>query len=98
MWQLNQFGAYCFARLMVKQESMARARAAHKSISTASDLSEFVGSMDRESFQQFSNVVSGQFFAPKLAALFVKPIVSATVEQIWREKMSEKPHFIRLLR
>ena len=26
------------------------------------------------------------FFAPKLAGLFVTPIVSATVEQIWREK------------
>ena len=26
------------------------------------------------------------FFGPNLAALFVTPIVSATVEQIWREK------------
>ena len=32
---------------------------------------------------------SEHFFAPKLAAWFVAPIVSATVEQIWREKMSE---------
>ena len=32
---------------------------------------------------------SEHFFAPKLAAQFVTPIVSATVEQIWREKMSE---------
>ena len=41
---------------------------------------------------------SEHFFAPKLAALFIMPIVSATVEQIWREKMSEKPHSIQLLR
>ena len=45
-----------------------------------------------------SNVVFWTFFAPKLAGLFVTPIVSATVEQIWREEMSEKPHSIRLLR
>ena len=37
---------------------------------------------------------SEHFFGPKLAAWFVTPIVSATVEQIWREKMSEKPHSI----
>ena len=30
--------------------------------------------------------------------LLVTPIVSATVEQKWREKMSGKPHSIRLLR
>ena len=29
------------------------------------------------------------FSSPKLAAQFVTPIVSAMVEQIWREKMSE---------
>ena len=54
--------------------------------------------MDRESSQQLQMWFSEQFFAPKLAGLFVTPIVSATVEQIWREKMSEKPHSIRLLR
>ena len=32
---------------------------------------------------------SEHFFAPELAAQFVMPIVSATVEKIWREKMSE---------
>ena len=37
-------------------------------------------------------MVSEHFFAPKLAAWFVTPIVSAAVEQIWREKMSEKAH------
>ena len=41
---------------------------------------------------------SEHFFAPKPAAQFVKPIVFVMVEQIWREKMSEKPHSIRLLR
>ena len=41
---------------------------------------------------------SEHFFVPKLAAQFVTPIVSATVEQILYEKMSEKPHSIRLLR
>ena len=74
-------------------------------------LTNIVGSMDRESSQQlqmwFSKHFfapklaawfSEQFFAPKLAALFVMPIVSAMVEQIWREKMSEKPNSIRLLR
>ena len=39
---------------------------------------------------------SEHFFAPKLAAYYVTPIVSAVVEQIWLEKMSEKPHSIRL--
>ena len=41
---------------------------------------------------------SEHFFTPKLAAKFIMPIVSATVEQIWPEKMFEKPHSIRLLR
>ena len=58
----------------------------------------FVGSMDRESSQQLQMWFSEHFFAPKLAAYFVTPIVSAAVEQKWREKMSEKPHSIRLLR
>ena len=35
--------------------------------------------------------LSEDFFAPKLAAWFVTPIVSAMVEQIWRRKMSKKP-------
>ena len=58
----------------------------------------FVSSTDRASSQQFQMWFSEHFFAPKLAVWFVTPIVSATVEQIWREKMSEKPHSIRLLR
>ena len=45
--------------------------------------------MDRESSQQLQMWFSEHFFAPKLAAQFVTPIVSATVEQIWREEMSE---------
>ena len=49
-----------------------------------------VGSTDRASSQQLQMWFSEHFFAPKLAAWFVTPIVSATVEQIWREKMSEK--------
>ena len=49
----------------------------------------FVGSMDQESSQQLQMWFSEHFFAPKLAGLFVTPIVSSTVEQIWREKMSE---------
>ena len=57
-----------------------------------------VGSMGQESSQQLQMWFSEHFLAPKLAGLFVTPIVSATVEQIWREKMSEKPHSIRLLR
>ena len=57
-----------------------------------------VGSMDQESSQQLQIWFSEHVFAPKLAGLFVTPIVSAMVEQIWREKMSEKPHSIRLLR
>ena len=57
-----------------------------------------VGSMDQESSQQLQMWFSEHFFAPKLAGLFVMPIVSATVEQLWREKMSEKPHSIRLLK
>ena len=59
---------------------------------------EIVGSMDQESSQQLQMWFSEHFFAPKLAGLIVTPIVSATVEQKWREKMSEKPHSIRLLR
>ena len=54
--------------------------------------------MDRESSQQLQMWFSEHIFAPKLAAQFVTLIVAATVEQIWREKMSEKPHSIRLLR
>ena len=54
--------------------------------------------MDRESSQQLQMWFSEHFFAPKRAAQFAKPIVFATVEQKWREKMSEKPHSIRLLR
>ena len=57
-----------------------------------------VGSMDRELSQQLQMWFSEHFLAPKFAAKFVTPIVSATVEQIWPEKMSEKPHSIRLLR
>ena len=49
-----------------------------------------VGSMDQESSQQLQMWFSEHFFAPKLAGLIVTPIVSATVEQKWREKMSEK--------
>ena len=52
----------------------------------------FVGSTDRTSSQQLQIWFSGHFFAPKLTAQFVTPIVSARVKQIWREKMSEKPH------
>ena len=58
----------------------------------------FVGSMDQESSQQLQMWFSEHFFAPKLARLIVTPIVSATVEQKCREKMSEKPHSSRLLR
>ena len=54
--------------------------------------------MDQESSQQRQIWFSEHSFAPELAGLFVTPIVSATVEQIWREKMSEKPHSIRFLR
>ena len=57
-----------------------------------------VGSSDRASSQQFQMWFSEHIFAPKLAALFVTPIVSATVEQIRRGKMSEKPHSIWVLR
>ena len=59
---------------------------------------KIVGSMDQESSQQLQMWFFEHFFAPKLAGLFVTPIVFATVEQIWREKMSEKPHSTRLLR
>ena len=58
----------------------------------------FGGSTDRASSQQLQIWFSEHFVVPKLAAWFVTPIVSATVEQIWREKTSEKPHSIRLLR
>ena len=60
--------------------------------------SDIVGSTDLESSQQLQMWFSEHFFAPKLAAQFVKPIVSAPVERKWREKMSEKPHSIGLLR
>ena len=46
----------------------------------------FVGSMDRESCQQLQMWFSEHFFAPKLAALFVMPIVSATVKQFMARK------------
>ena len=49
-----------------------------------------VGSIDQESSQQLEMWFSEHFFAPKLTGLIVTPIVSATVEQKWREKMSEK--------
>ena len=49
-----------------------------------------VGSIDQESSQQLQMWFSEHFFAPKLTGLIVTPIVSATVEQKWREKMSEK--------
>ena len=62
------------------------------------DYSVLVGSMDQEPSQQLQMWFSEHFIAPKLAGLFVTPTVSATVEQTWREKMSEKPHSIRLLR
>ena len=58
------------------------------------DFNRLVGSMDRASSQQLQMWFSEHFFAPKVAAQFV----TAMVEQIWREKMSEKPHSIRLLR
>ena len=54
--------------------------------------------MDPESSQQFQMWFSEHFVAPKLTELIVTPIVSATVEQKWREKMSEKPLSSRLLR
>ena len=54
--------------------------------------------MDQESSQQLRMWFSEHFFAPKLAGLILTSIVSATVEQKWREKMSEKPHSSRLLR
>ena len=58
--------------------------------------------MDQESSQQLQMWFSEHFFAQKLAGLIVTPIVSATVEQKWCEKMSEKlsekPHSSRLLR
>ena len=48
-----------------------------------------VGSMDQESSQQLQMWFSEHYFAPKLAGLIVTPTVSATVEQKWREKISE---------
>ena len=45
--------------------------------------------MGQESSQQLGMWFSEHFFASKLAGMFVTTIVSATVEQIWREKMSE---------
>ena len=44
---------------------------------------------------QFSNPVATH---PRTNEVEVPPRVFATVEQIWREKMSEKPHSARLLR
>ena len=67
-----------------------------ESVLTLPDL--IVGSMDQESPRQLQMWFSEHFFAPKLAGLFVTPIVSAMVKQLWGEKMSEKPHSIRLLR
>ena len=54
-----------------------------------------VGSKDRASSQQLQMSFFEHFFAPELA---VTPIVSATLEQVWSEKMTEKPHSIRILR
>ena len=45
-----------------------------------------------------SNVIFWTFFRAKTCCVVCTHIVSATVEQIWRKKMSEKPHSIRLLR
>ena len=45
-----------------------------------------VGSIDQKSSQQLQMWFSEHFFMPKLARLFVTPIVSATVEQIWDKK------------
>ena len=45
-----------------------------------------VGSMDQESPQRLQMWFSEHFFVPKPAGLFVTPIVSATVKQIWHEK------------
>ena len=59
---------------------------------------EIIGSTDRASSQQLQMWFSEHISAPKLATLSVTPIVSATVEQIWHEKMSEKAHSIQLLR
>ena len=42
------------------------------------DTDIIVGSMDQESSQQLKMWFSEHFFAPKLAGLFVTPIVSAT--------------------
>ena len=61
-------------------------------------LKVIVGSMDLELSQQLQMWLSEHFCVPKLAGLFITPIVSAIIEQIWREKISEKPHSIRLLR
>ena len=52
-----------------------------------------VGSTDRASSQQLQMWFSENFFAPKFCRVVCHPrpylFVSATVEQIWREKMSE---------
>ena len=45
-----------------------------------------VGSMDRESSQQLKMWFSEHFFAPKLAGLFVTPIVSATSNKFGAKK------------
>ena len=49
-------------------------------------ISLFVGSMDQESSQQLQMWFSEHFSRQNNAGLFVTPMVSATVEQIWREK------------
>ena len=60
-------------------------------------LKGIVGFTDQALSQQLQMWFSEHFFLPNLAVKFVTPIVSAMVEQIWREKMSEKPHSIQLL-
>ena len=51
----------------------------------------FIGSTDRASSQQLQMSFSEHFFAPKLAAQFVTPIVSA-----YTLKIVEKDPFLRL--
>ena len=54
--------------------------------------------MDRESSQQLQMWFSEHFSRQNLLHSLSRLLFPATVEQIWREKMSEKPHSIRLLR
>ena len=89
---------WCYTILLGKDKKPFFSTDQNNKLATMYEINSFVGSMDQESSQQLQMWFSGHFFAPKLAGLFVTPIVSATVEQIWREKMSEKPHSIRLLR